>query len=41
MLIDFRQRGQAGERKGEKHRLVASHTHPDQGQTQAWALTGN
>ena len=30
-LTDFRGEGREREREGEKHRSVASHTHPDQG----------
>ena len=33
MLVDFREKGKEGgrEREREKHRLVASRTHPDWG----------
>ena len=43
-LFIFRERGREGEREGEIHPLVASHTHPQQGTwaaNQAFALTGN
>ena len=38
----FRQKGQEGEREGEKHQcMVASHTPPTGPTTQACVLTGN